>query len=188
MTPISMLSKSMKTAMFSRVSVKVSFKRLAWSTGRVGIRPNGAPGPSGADASRLSYGRCGRRLPAVLVPEPDSLRARAGLKRHATWRRIMSTCRRLTSRAYWHAVSQRRNCRPLMRRAAAELRSGVVGTTRVNWPRCSSSRPLPPRPVTSYFAGADRLLGAARRLDRQQIAIAASRRRTRARGRRRPRA
>ena len=30
--------------------------------------------------------------------------------------------------------------------------SGVGQTTRVNWPRCSSSRPLPPRPVTSYFA------------------------------------
>ena len=31
-------------------------------------------------------------------------------------------------------------------------RSGSPVTTRVNWPRCSSSRPLPPRPVTSYFA------------------------------------
>ena len=30
--------------------------------------------------------------------------------------------------------------------------SGTGQTIRVNWPRCSSSRPLPPRPVTSYFA------------------------------------
>ena len=34
-------------------------------------------------------------------------------------------------------------------------RSGTVtggGITRVNWPRCSSSRPFPPRPVTPYLA------------------------------------
>src|SRR4030095_6753731 len=29
--------------------------------------------------------------------------------------------------------------------------SGVGQMTRVNWPRCRSSRPFPPRPVTSYF-------------------------------------
>src|SRR5262249_53492116 len=30
--------------------------------------------------------------------------------------------------------------------------SGVGHNTRVNCPRCSNSRPLPPRPVISYFA------------------------------------
>ena len=50
------------------------------------------------------------------------------------------------------------------------LRDGEI--TRVNWPRCRSSRPLPPRPVTSYFVGADRLLGAAAGLDGHQVAIA----------------
>ena len=30
--------------------------------------------------------------------------------------------------------------------------STSCGMTRVNWPRCISSRPFPPRPVTSYFA------------------------------------
>ena len=43
---------------------------------------------------------------------------------------------------------------------------------RVNWPRCSSSRPLPPRPVTSYFVGADRLLGAAAGFDAHDVAVA----------------
>ena len=50
--------------------------------------------------------------------------------------------------------------------------SGVAQSTRANSPRWSSSRPLPPRPVTSYFVGADRLLGAAAGLDRQQVAVA----------------
>ena len=45
----------------------------------------------------------------------------------------------------------------------------------MNWPRCSSSRPLPPRPVTSYFVGADGLLGAAAGLDGQQVAVAGRR-------------
>src|SRR5262249_11314192 len=30
--------------------------------------------------------------------------------------------------------------------------SGTGQITRANWPRCRSSRPLPPRPVTSYLA------------------------------------
>src|SRR5690606_35437339 len=37
-------------------------------------------------------------------------------------------------------------------RGAREGTSGVGRTTRVNEPRCSSSRPLPPRDVTSYLA------------------------------------
>ena len=37
-------------------------------------------------------------------------------------------------------------------RAGAPGASGVGQRTRVNWPRWSSSRPLPPRPVTSYLA------------------------------------
>src|SRR5512132_1626639 len=44
-------------------------------------------------------------------------------------------------------------------RLQADLHYGVngggfstsLGITRMNWPRCSSSRPLPPRPVTSYL-------------------------------------
>ncbi len=55
------------------------------------------------------------------------------------------------------------------------MSSGAWGsgwTIFVNWPRWSSSRPLPPRPVTSVLRRADRLLGAAARLDGQQVAIA----------------
>ena len=46
------------------------------------------------------------------------------------------------------------------------------GITRVNWPRCSSSRPLPPRPVTSYFVVLIVCSAPAARLDAHDVAIA----------------
>ena len=45
------------------------------------------------------------------------------------------------------------------------------GTTRTNWPRCSTSRPLPPRPVTSYFAVLIVCSRAPARLHGQQITV-----------------
>ena len=47
---------------------------------------------------------------------------------------------------------RRQQPRPPYESSLHPCSTAAVGTTRVNCPRCSSSRPLPPRPVTSYFA------------------------------------
>ncbi len=49
------------------------------------------------------------------------------------------------------------------------------GTTRVNWPRCKQLAPLAAAAGDLVFGRADRLLGAARGLDRHQVAIAGRR-------------
>jgi hypothetical protein len=55
----------MKTAIFKRVSVKVSFGWLAYVPRRVGIRPNGCARPAKGGRIAPELGRCRRRLPAV---------------------------------------------------------------------------------------------------------------------------
>ena len=84
----------------------------------------------------------GRNDPARLQ-QSRSARCRAG---------VCTQLRRAERKCDRHMCGHRALCQQPRHPAVSAGASGVGQTMRVNWPRCSSSRPLPPRPVTSYLA------------------------------------
>ena len=130
--------------------VEVSVNPLSW---RVGIRPNGVmPDQNGRDASRELKGGGGRKASRSNCSYNDLISG------------VSDSCR-LTSTiahrlAQWLERGNRSvNRQPSLQNSVSQSAPSNTGftswspyATRVNWPRCSSSRPFPPRPVTSYLA------------------------------------
>src|SRR4051794_21040341 len=152
-TPISMLSKSMKTAILRRVSVSVKGvlrKCLVDPMGASAYRPNGRRRASGRGRTRApELGRSRRRLPARTFPVP-SVAETAAVGSDA----FLSGAR---------TTSTRRGPPALFAQPRHFGRGGDDSRERP----ALQQFPAPPAPARHLvLRRADRLLGAAARLDR----------------------